>query len=66
MDITEKIHEVVAYLPVIGTVRKSPCYKELAEYEKCVVDHTGVAPEPYELEWCTEEKIAYHACREDK
>lgn len=48
---------------LIGSNQSIPCYSQLQAYELCVETHNGVAPRPYESEWCEEEKQAYLHCR---
>ena len=40
-----------------------PCAELLRGYVKCMEDHEGQQPAPYEPEFCEEEKNAYVACR---
>lgn len=51
--------------PASKTVARAPsCTAYLSAYERCMEDHVGRAPDPYEGEWCEEYKNAYHVCRQ--
>ena len=42
---------------------QAPCRELLQSYVDCMEAHRGVAPDPYEGEYCEVEKNAYRACR---
>ena len=50
---------------VSNTSTNIPCLSQLQLYEVCVETHNGVAPRPYESEWCEEEKQIYLLCRQN-
>jgi hypothetical protein len=39
-----------------------PCKDLMNSYVKCMEDHEGVRPDPYEPEWCCESKNLYLDC----
>lgn len=39
-----------------------PCAEFMDSYVKCMEEHEGVRPDPYEPEWCDEEKNSYLNC----
>ena len=39
-----------------------PCSEFLDKYVKCMEDKSGVRPDPYEPEWCDEQKTSYLDC----
>jgi len=46
-----------------GVVEEDPCEELLVKYVKCAEKHHNVAPEPYETDYCEEEKGLYIECR---
>ena len=44
---------------------KAPCGALLDAYVACMEKHKNVAPDPYEPEWCSEQKSLYRACRDE-
>lgn len=39
------------------------CRDKLVAYVKCMEKHKGIRPDPYELEWCNDERDAYRESR---
>jgi hypothetical protein len=46
-------------------VKPLPCESPLVAYETCMQNHIGVAPKPYEGEFCETEKQSYLNCRKE-
>ena len=42
--------------------KQLPCTEFMKSYVKCMEDHEGVRPDPYEPEWCDQEKTSYLDC----
>ncbi len=51
--------------PAAFTVKPLPCESPLVAYETCMQNHIGVAPKPYEGEFCETEKQNYLHCRKE-
>lgn len=47
-----------------AAARIATCTEYLVAYERCMEDHVGIRPDPYEGEWCEEYKNAYMVCRQ--
>jgi hypothetical protein len=48
-----------------ASAKPLPCESPLVAYETCMQNHIGVAPKPYEGEFCETEKQNYLNCRKE-